>query len=343
MNKRAFLQKSSLFAAGITFLPTMSSSNNNRTYHGVLGHGTHKYEQVHEWGLLDFSKYPVKDCHEMVQDSKGRLLLLGNETKNNILIYDKSGKLLSSWGDQFPGGHGLTLASENDEEYLFITDTTLNQVYKSTLDGRILMTIDYPAETGKYTAKEQFVPTEVAVAPNGDFYIADGYGAQYVTHYSHDGKIKNIFGGKGEGKDKFSNAHGICVDTRDIKNPTLIVTARAQNAFKRFTLAGEYIETINITGAQINRPVIKGENLYFSVLRSSGPETGFVVILDKNNKVISCPGGADPVYENGELKSLYQTLKFFKHPHDICIDEDDNIYIPQWNSGQTYPIKLKRI
>ena len=40
----------------------------------------------------------------MVMDSQGRLIMITDETKNNIIIYDKSGKLLDSWGDQYPGG-----------------------------------------------------------------------------------------------------------------------------------------------------------------------------------------------------------------------------------------------
>ena len=36
------------------------------------------------------TRYPVKDCHEMVQDSMGRIILLTNETKNNVIIYDKN-------------------------------------------------------------------------------------------------------------------------------------------------------------------------------------------------------------------------------------------------------------
>jgi len=39
----------------------------------------------------------------MVEDAKGRLFLLTNETKNNVLIYDKSGKLLDAWGTTYPG------------------------------------------------------------------------------------------------------------------------------------------------------------------------------------------------------------------------------------------------
>jgi hypothetical protein len=42
-------------------------------------------------------------------------------------------------------------------------------------------------------------------------------------------------------------------------------------------------------------------------------------------------------------KRRTQETPVFKHCHDVCIDEDENIYVCQWNADQTYPIKLERI
>ena len=116
---------------------------------------------MHKWCKADPLKNPVNDCHEMVQDAKGRIILLTNETKNNIMIFNTSGKLLKTWGDSFPGGHGLTLADDT----LFITDTNKHQVYKTDTEGKILLTLDAPKEDNLYPKPEQFVPTEVAVTP----------------------------------------------------------------------------------------------------------------------------------------------------------------------------------
>ena len=88
-------------------------------------------------------------------------------------------------------------------------------MYKTTLDGKILLTIDAPKEDNLYPKTEQFVPTEVAVSDNGDFYIADGYGLQYILRYDVNGKLISYFGGKGEGDAKLDNAHGICIDKRN--------------------------------------------------------------------------------------------------------------------------------
>lgn len=347
MKRRIFLKQSTIAAGAILTLPIHSSAYAfNENDEVIIGHNSHKYKVDMSWGNLDPDVVPVKDCHEMVQDAKGRIVLLTNHTKNNIIIYDKDGNLLETWGTTYPGAHGLTLFHENGEDFLFITDTERNQVIKTTIDGKELFTVEYPKETGKYTKKEEFKPTETAVLPNGEFYVADGYGLQYIIHYDRNGKVLNVFGGRGEGDENFNNAHGICLDDRDKDNPVLLITARQQNALKRFSLKGEYLSTISVDGAWICRPVVHKDHVYFAVLQSNNKnqsESGFLLIMNENNEVVSCPGATEPVYEAGDLNELYQTIRLFKYPHDVCIDDEDNMYVAQWNSGNIYPIKLTRI
>jgi peptidylamidoglycolate lyase len=341
MNRRKFFKSTTIASAGFFISKNMFGQDKSPVY----GHNNMQYRMDAEWGKLDAGKFPVNDCHEMVQDNKGRIILLTNETKNNILIYNKSGKLKDTWGHQFPGGHGLTVADENDTEFLFITDTAKHQVYKTTMDGKILLTIDVPLESGVYKDAKEFVPTEVAVDSNGDFFIADGYGAQYILHYDHAGKLKGYFGGRGEGDDHLDNAHGICIDRRH-DNPTLMVTDRKRNCFKRFSMDGKLQEVIKLPGACVCRPVIKNDYLYAAVLRSpdmSKVGTGFITILDRDNKVVSNIGGTEPTYKDGELQPMSQAEKIFVHPHDVCVDDDENLYVAQWASGKVYPYKFRRV
>ena len=67
-------------------------------------------------------------------------------------------------------------------------------------------------------------------------------------------------------------------------------------------------------------------------------------ILDKDNKVVSNPGGTKAEYKDGEIQGrMVQEQAIFNHCHDVCIDEDENIYVCQWNANQTYPVKLERV
>ncbi|HVZ57846.1 MAG TPA: hypothetical protein VG870_14400 [Chitinophagaceae bacterium] len=342
MNRRKFIRQTAAATGGLLILQDLYARHKGKVY----GHHDMRYVLDTTWSRADPARFPVNDCHEMVQDRRGRILLLTNETHNNVLIYNTRGKLLASWGHEFPGGHGLTIHDENGREFLYITDIVRHEVYKATLDGQILLTIKAPLDAGGiYKKPEEFVPTETVIDENGDIFIADGYGAQYVLHYDARGNLKNYFGGRGEGEEHFDNAHGICFDTRR-GDSSLLVTDRTRNCFKRFSREGRLLEVIHLPGACVCRPVIQGDHLYAAVLRSpdlNAEGTGFVTILDRENRVVSNIGGTEPQYVNGQLQPMRQAEKIFIHPHDVCVDRDHNLYVAQWASGKVYPYKLKRV
>lgn len=343
LNRRNFLKTSGL-AMGALALPNLAKADEV-----VVGHNNFRYKVVPNWGILDAGQNPVNDCHEMVQDAKGRIFMLTNETKNNVLIYDKSGKLLESWGHDYPGAHGLTLVNEGGEQFLLICDTDRHQVIKTDLKGKEIFKIDYPKETGVYSNPAKFKPTETAVNPaNGDIYVVDGYGSNFVTQYDAKGRYIRHWGGAGDANDQFSCCHGVVVDTRNKQNPTLIITSRSHQQFKRFTLDGKYLSTIQLPGTFVCRPVLHGNNIFAAAYRSTSqdyPNTGYVTILDKDDKVVSTPGGTEPIYRNGKLDEQRKDRNFmtFLHPHDVLVDEDESLYVCQWASKKTYPVKLVRV
>jgi len=352
--RRSFLAQTATTAVAGIAVPTILFGAKPKIEETVVGHSSHRYRVVPNWGVLDAGKNPVNDCHEMVQDAKGRLILLTNETRNNILIYDKSGKLLETWGNSYPGGHGLSLANEGGEQFLFICDTDRHQVIKTDLKGREILKIDYPKETGVYAHPSQFKPTETAINPaTGDIYVADGYGENYITQYDKTGRYIRHWGGKGTENAQFDCCHGILVDTRKnqvagVSEPTLLVTDRRHNCLKRFSMDGKYLSTIALPGSYICRPVLHNDMIYGAVFRSTSdsyPDSGYVQILDKTNKVVSTPGGSEPVYKDGQLLEQRKDRSFapFLHPHDVLVDEDESLYVAQWNSKKTYPVKLMRV
>lgn len=339
MKRRPFLKNTAL--AGFSIL----SGRLLRKKPGepIFGQNEKQYTLDQNWVKAGPDRLPVKDCHEMVQTSQGNILLLTNETKNNLITFDKLGKVLDTAAHNFPGGHGLSLAGEGRDKLLFITDTELHQVFKTDLKGNALQNWSAPMDTGLYEDAKNFVPTETVALSNGEFYIADGYGEQHILHFGADGYLKNHFGGRGDGDHHLDNAHGICIDQR-YGFPTLLVTDRTRCCFKRFSLQGQYLEKIELPGACVCRPVIKGDYLYAAVLRSPHMgtySTGFVIILNKENKVVSVIGGAEASYSpDGSLQPFYQTIQLFKHPHDVLVDDEENLYVCQWNSGQVYPFKF---
>lgn len=366
--RRKFIQNTTMASALAIAKPSfgfnvLSKKPQNLT-EIVIGHNGYTYKVDKNWAKIGVNSNPLFNCHEMVQDSKGRLIMIGDNTHNNILIFDKSGKLLDYWGTAFPGGHGLTLSKEGGEDFLILVDcgyfqdkegkwqAQAGQVVKTDLSGRIIFTIGHPRTIGIYKDSEKFQPTETAVAPNGDIYVADGYGSDYIIHYNSKGQYIRHFGGRNNQNKEHNliNAHGVVVDTRDKNKPTLICTSREENCFKVFSLDGKFIKRIDLPGMYVCRPVINEQNLYAGVCWSKdtvgkrNANTGFITILDGENKVISNPGGEAPQYQDGILQQTFQMANpVFQHGHDVCIDEDKSVYVCQWNANYTPPVKLTRV
>ena len=306
----------------------------------LIGHGNFRYEVVKGWGELDPSRFPVANCHEMVEDAKGRIILFQTDVHNNVLVYDKGGKLLESWGTTYPGAHGMDIVNENGDEFLFLTDTRQGKVFKTTMKGEVVMELGRPEVDQYADPQAKYAPTNVMPSVDGSFYVGDGYGSSWVMHYSYDGKLQNIFGGPGKGDAHLNTPHGGIVDTRDGNNPTLMICSRSDNALKRFTLSGVHLETIPIPGMRVCQLALRDDYLVAPHLE------GLLSVIDKNNRVVSNPGGSEPVYD-GDLKlgpvTKDEGASPFVHPHGIWIDGEESVYVAQWNSGKTYPLKLKRV
>jgi len=60
-------------------------------------------------------------------------------------------------------------------------------------------------------------------------------------------------------------------------------------------------------------------------------------------QVISAPGGTEPVYEKGKLKPLMQAERVIDHGHDVCVLENGDLIVCQWNAFQTYPVLLEKV
>ena len=68
------------------------------------------------------------------------------------------------------------------------------------------------------------------------------------------------------------------------------------------------------------------------------------MVLDAAGKVISAPGGTAPAFgEDGIMKPLARQEPVFDHGHDVCVLENGDVIVCQWNAGQTYPIKLEKV
>lgn len=344
IDRREFIISLSTALCGIGLVN--AQSQNSPASAELLGQGKYQWKVVPGWGVLD-ADTPVKDCHAMIQVKDGRIFLLTNHTKNNMIVYDKSGKLLGKWGTEYPGAHGLTLASENGEEILYLTDHDRFQFYKITLDGKVLRTWDFPEASGRYQAAKEFKPTHVTPAPDGGFFVVDGYGKSWCHRYDAKGEYVKSFGGNDAGGANLDCAHGAWVDTRNGEN-LIWITSRSESQVKRYTMDGALVDIIDLPGTRPNFIVPFGEFTMIPHLNGNAgaagkPKNGFVSILGSDRKLVSNLAAPAPSYIEEKLQLMGSDTSLFTNPHGILIDDEESVYIAQWNSGNTYPIKLERV
>ncbi len=311
----------------------------------VLGQGDFRYRIVPGWGMLGEAT-PVANCHGIVCDREGNLILLTDETRNNFIVYSPQGKFLHKWGSEFPGAHGLSLVVENGREVLYFTDLKRHRVFKATPSGETLGEWGWPEKTGKYAKEDDYRPSWTLHLPDGGFLVLDGYGKDYITRYDVDGKLVKIFGGQ-EGGIAHWGPHGGMVDDRT-PEPTILLAMSDQQYLLRLSQDGARQETIALPGGN-PRQIRRAETHHFVThLADNWPadrnSRGFVSVLDDKLRVVSNIGGTAPDYDDsGTLKPMRQEGGAFMHPHDIAIGRDGSLYVAQFASNNTYPIKLEKV
>src|SRR5688572_11022434 len=143
-------------------------------------------------------------------DSADRVYVF-HRGKKPILVFDREGKFLRSWGDDLiKSAHGLRIDRENN---VWVTDIGRHLVMKFDSAGKLLLTLGKKDTAGD--GRDEFnKPTDVAISPSGEFYVADGYGNSRVVKFSKDGKYLKEWGRKGTGEGEFNLPHAIVLDAK---------------------------------------------------------------------------------------------------------------------------------
>ena len=210
--RRSFLTASA--AAAVPFF--IKGDDKTGTKNKILGEGDHQFECIHDWGQLP-ANIKYGNTHSVCEDQQGHIYIhhtvhKDSQSPDSVVVFDEKGKFVRSWGAMFRGGaHGMHLAKEGNTEYLYFCDEKHGIVTKRTLKGEEVWTMGYPQDSPIYqkgpgsngpggAAGLNYRPTNFALAPNGDFWVGDGYGSYYMFHYSQKGnsfpKLLNTFGGR---------------------------------------------------------------------------------------------------------------------------------------------------
>jgi len=310
--------------------PAVLASSKSGSKYPIVGSGEFQYEMISDWGELP-QGLAYGNTHGVCEDSHGHIYIhhtvnKTSEKHDTMVIYDAKGKFVKSWGAEFEGGaHGLHIHKEGRDEFLYLCDTKRGLVVKTTLSGEKVFTLEYPKESPAYrAAKIKYSPTNLAIAPNGDIYVGDGYGSSYINQYNSKGEFIRTFGGKGKDPGQLDCPHGITVDLRG-PEPMLLVADRASNRLQYFTLDGKHSSFVGGT----NLPCHFSERKGVFVIPDLGAR---VTLIDKDNKVIEHLGD-DSASEWRKTRVMardaFKPGKFVA-PHGASFDHAGNIFVVEW-------------
>ena len=342
--RRDFLKTAS--AAGATALTAnffVHASDKTGAKPVVIGSGEFTYECHHNWGEVP-AHIQWHATHGVAIDAAGLIYVTHrapfNTDIDTVAVFEPTGKFVRSFGKQWNfGGHGIDIRRDDKEEFLYLAITTTKPpdgskprpglVTKTTLKGEKVWELPFPKESSLYDAPEKYSPTNIAFAPDGGFYIADGYGSDYIHQYNQDAKYMRSFGGTGDDPGKFKTPHGIWLDNRPGREPSLIVADRANARLQYLTLDGKPVSVVG----NVSFPAhfdIQGTKLLIADLHAR------ISIFDQDNSV-SVHLGYDPKWTEQVLDGFkmreqpqrWESGKFI-HPHDACFDPQGNIYVVEW-------------
>jgi DNA-binding beta-propeller fold protein YncE len=293
-----------------------------------IGNASHRYEVATDWGKLP-SHLSYGYTHGVCVDAQDNVYV-HNTSKDAVVVFDRSGKFLDSWGSEFEGGaHGFYLHMDSDgKEYIYYADTQRSLLVKTTLQGEVIFRVGTPNRPDLYDQERKYVPTDVCVAPNGDIYVSDGYGQSYVHHYDHQGTYKGSWGGNGKEAGQLNSPHGISVNLRGIE-PELYIADRSNNRIQVFTMEGKHKRFID---HNLDLPCsfyFFGDEVYLPDLHSR------ITILDKDDRLITHLGEDQQAYKQEgwpNLPKSYYRPDRFSSPHGICVDSHGDIYLAEWIS-----------
>jgi hypothetical protein len=207
-------------------------------------------------------------------DRKGLIYLLQRGDKADpVIVLDAEGKVVRSWGKgMYTTPHAIRIDPQGN---VWTTDAASSMVYKFSPEGRTLLTIEVggqPSPCGSFCST-----TDIAFAPDGHLFVADGYRNARILEYSADGKKLREWGSAGVGPGQFRLPHSIQVDAAGI----VYVADRENGRIQRFDRQGTYLGEWSKYGKTFGL-TLAGEALWLSTIpRGPNSTPGWLIKVDR--------------------------------------------------------------
>ncbi len=216
-----------------------------------------------------------------------------------FFTFDATGQFVGSWGeDIFDWSHGLRV---DNDGFIWATDGRAHEVFKFSPEGEILLRLGQRGVGGD--GPDTFNrPTDVVVAPNGDFFVTDGYVNSRVVKFSADGTFIKTWGTKGTEPGQFDLPHTIVMDSAG----RLLVGDRENGRIQIFDQDGNFLDQWTDLGKPYGLYIDSDDTLFMVE-----GETETLLVVD------------------GKTGTLLETLGGLEQSHWVSMDPEGNVYVAQ--------------
>ncbi len=296
-----------------------------------------RYEVLEGWEQLP-EGFKHLDVVGAAVDANDRVYII-TRSDSRVMVYERDGSFVTAWGEGVftPRTHCIRFGPDGS---VYTVDDGDHTVRKFTPDGKPLMILGTPgvaSDTGYDKSKGTSSvahsgppfnrPTGVAIAPNGDLYVSDGYGNARVHRFSADGKLIQTWGEPGTGPGEFHVPHDIWV-TGEGK---VLVADRENDRIQFFSLEGEYLgqwtDVQRPTGLYVDREgLVYVSELWWRV----GDRSYTHGRIEEDNR----PGRVSVLAPDGAILARWGSNDRcapgqFCAPHGICVDSRGDLYVAE--------------
>jgi DNA-binding beta-propeller fold protein YncE len=240
-----------------------------------------------------------------------------------LMILDANGNVIDEWKQwehllNMP--HEVEISPYDPERSVWVVDRDNSQVFKFSNDGKkLLMTL---GEKGVIASDATHFgrPANISFAPDGSFYVADGYANTRIIKFDKNGKRLLTWGTEGPGPGQFKvQVHDVAIDQQG----RVYVADRGNQRIEIFDSNGKYLD--------------EWDNIYYP--------TSIYITKDGYVWVLSGQGDRLLKYDmSGHLLTYWGTHgttgDYFDDPHAISLDAAGNLYVANYSTQDIGVLKL---
>ena len=267
---------------------------------------------------------------------------LATRLQARIVVYDRDGRFLRSWGEGVFTNrpHGLTIGPDDTVYYVDEGDHIVRRYDTEGNELGIIGTPGVASDTGHEksggSAYDRVAsvtraagpfnrPTGIAVAPDGSLYVSDGYGNCRIHHFTSEGELIHSWGEPGTGPGEFHVPHGVFV----LDDGRVVVADRENDRIQVFDADGSFLEIWD----EVQRPTavtVDGDGvIHVAELPWWPGERSWIDGPIYKQR----PGGISTVDRNGHRLTRWvsegdgRDPGCFLAPHALAFDSHGDLYI----------------